>query len=109
LSHRQLVIGDLGHLTDLGGGGAKSSGSNQTHSGTNNYLAPEAYELRRSNKIDIWSFGWIVYELFHLDKLFSNRLPDRLRDSIRNFRVETDFDAGKTKPAYVGVVKKFVY
>jgi serine/threonine protein kinase len=63
---RQLVIGDLGHAKDLNGN-AKSSRSNQTF-GTNNYLAPEAYDLRRSNKIDIWSFGCIVYELFNMEK-----------------------------------------
>jgi serine/threonine protein kinase len=57
-----LVIGDLGHVKDVGGN-SKSSRSNQTF-GTNNYLAPEAHDLRRSNKIDIWSFGCIVYELF---------------------------------------------
>jgi hypothetical protein len=44
-----------GHVKDLGGN-AKSSRSNQTF-GTNNYLAPEAYELRRLNKIahlELW-------------------------------------------------------
>jgi serine/threonine protein kinase len=107
LSHRQLVIGDLGHVKDLSGN-AKSSRSNQTF-GTNNYLAPEAYDLRRSNKIDIWSFGCIVYELFNLDKLFNIRSPDKLRISIINFRVEeANFNAGKIKPAYIGVVKKYL-
>ena len=106
MSRRQLVIGDLGHVKDLGGN-SRSSRSNQTF-GTNNYLAPEAYDLRRSNKIDIWSFGCIVYELFNLEKLFSIRNPDKLRDSIRNFRVETQFNAGKIKPSYIGVVKKYL-
>ena len=99
-----MVIGDLGHAKDMEGG-SKSSRSNQAF-GTNNYLAPEAHDLRRSNKIDIWSFGCIVYELFHLEKLFNNRHPDRLRDSIVNFQVETDLKPGKIKPVYVGVVKK---
>ena len=81
-----MVIGDLGHVKDMEGN-SSSSRSIQAF-GTNNYLAPEAYELRRSNKIDIWSFGCIVYELFNLEKLFNNRSPDRLRDSIRNFQVE---------------------
>ena len=108
MSHRQLVIGDLGHLTVLGGGGAKSSRSNQTHSGTNNYLAPEAHDLRRSNKIDIWSFGCIVYELFHLEKLFNNRNPDKLRDSIRNFQADAHFKTSKMMPSYLRVVKKYL-
>ena len=102
-----MVIGDLGHVKDVGGN-SRPSRSNQAF-GTNNYLAPEAHELRRSNKIDIWSFGCIVYELFNLEKLFNNRHPDRLRDSIRNFRVETNFNAGKIKPSYIDVVKKYFY
>ncbi len=50
-----------------------------------------------------------VYELFNLEKLFNIRSPDRLGDSIRNFRVETKFNSDKIKPVYIGVVKKFVY
>ena len=57
---RQLVIGDLGHVKDLEGS-SNSSRSNQAF-GTNNYLAPEAHDpLKRSNKVDIWSFGVIFY------------------------------------------------
>ena len=100
-----MVIGDLGHVKDLGGS-AKSSRSNQTF-GTNNYLAPEAYDLRRSNKIDIWSFGCIVYELFNLEKLFYIRNPTKLRISIVNFNAETDLKPGKIKALYVKVVKKY--
>ena len=106
LSRRQLVIGDLGHVKDLSGN-ASSSRSNQEF-GTNNYLAPEAYDLRRSNKIDIWSFGCIVYELFNLEKLFNKRSPDDLRDSIRKFQVETHLKPGNIKPLYIGVVKKYL-
>jgi serine/threonine protein kinase len=99
-----LVIGDLGHVKDLEAN-LSSSKSNQTF-GTANYLAPEAYELRRSNKIDIWSFGCIVYELFNLEKLFNNRSPDKLRDSIRTFHAETKLKTNKIKPLYVTVIKK---
>ena len=99
-----MVIGDLGHAKDVSGN-SKSSQSNQAF-GTNNYLAPEADDLRRSNKIDIWSFGCIVYELFNLEKLFDNRHPDRLRDSIRTFQVETKLKTNKIRPLYVTVIKK---
>ena len=101
-----MVIGDLGHAKELGGN-SRSSRSSQTF-GTNNYLAPEAHELRRSNKIDIWSFGCIVYELFNLEKLFNLRNPDDLRDSIRKFQVETHLKPGKIKPLYIDVVKKYL-
>ena len=106
MSRRQLVIGDLGHVKDLDVI-SNSKVSNRTF-GTANYLAPEAYELRRSNKIDIWSFGCIVYELFNLEKLFNNRIPDRLRDSIRNFQVETNLKTAKIRPLYVTVIKKYL-
>ncbi len=106
MSRRQLVIGDLGHVKDLSGN-AKSSKTYQAF-GTANYLAPEANDLKISNKIDIWNFGCIVYELFNLEKLFNNRHPDKLRESIINFRVETDFKAGKIKASYIGVVKKYL-
>ena len=100
-----MVIGDLGHVKDLEGSSG-SSKSNQTF-GTANYLAPEAHDLRRSNKIDIWSFGCIVYELFNLEKLFNNRHPDRLRDSICTFQVETKLETNKIRPSYVPVVKRY--
>ena len=99
-----MVIGDLGHVKDLDGN-SKSSQSNQAF-GTNNYLAPESDDLRRSNKIDIWSFGCIVYELFNLEKLFFIRNPFKLRTSIVNFKIETDLKPGKIKPVYFRVVKK---
>ena len=99
-----MVIGDLGHVKDLEGN-SSSSRSNRAF-GTNNYLAPEAHDLRRSNKIDIWSFGCIVYELFNLEKLFDNRNSDKLRDSIRKFQTGTDLKIEKIKPLYVTVVKK---
>jgi serine/threonine protein kinase len=103
-----LVIGDLGHVKDVGGSSISSSSRSNQAFGTNNYLAPEAHDLRRSNKIDIWSFGCIVYELFYLEKLFNNRHPDRLRESIRNFKIETNLRTDKMKPSYVKVVKKYL-
>ncbi len=101
-----MVIGDLGHVKDMGGN-SRSSGSNQTF-GTANYLAPEAHDLGRSNKIDIWSFGCIVYELFHLEKLFNNRSPDKLRLAILNFQVEENLRTDKMKPLFVRVVKRYL-
>ena len=105
MSRRLLVIGDLGHAKDLDG---NASRSNQAF-GTNNYLAPEAHDpLKRSNKVDIWSFGCIVYELFNMEKLFNIPNPDKLRDSIRKFQVETDLNPEKIKPLYVRVVRKYL-
>ena len=105
MSRRQLVIGDLGHVKDLEII-SNSIISNRTF-GTANYLAPEAYDMRRSNKIDIWSFGCVVYELFNLEKLFNIRNPDKLRFAILNFQAETNLNVGKIKPLYVEVVKRY--
>ncbi len=71
-------------------------------------LAPEAYELRRLNKIA------------HLDRVAAScgtscsiwkscstfAVPIDLAILFANFRVETKFNAGKIKPVYIGVVKK---
>ena len=107
MSRRQLVIGDLGHAKDLEGSSGSGSGRSNQAFGTANYLAPEAHDLRRSNKIDIWSFGCIVYELFNLEKLFNNRHPDKLRGSILKFEVETHLKIDKIKPLYVRVIKRY--
>ncbi len=106
MSRRQLVIGDLGHVKDLEGN-LSSSRSSQTF-GTANYLAPEAYDrLKRSNKIDIWSFGCIVYEIFNLEKLFDFRDHDNLRSKIRKFQAEKDLKIDKIRPLYVSVIKRY--
>ena len=105
-----MVIGDLGHVKvfDSNSSNSNSTSSNQVF-GTSNYLAPEAYDRRkRSNKIDIWSFGCIVYELFNLEKLFYIRNSDKLRSSIHKFQVETDLNISKIKPLYLRVVKKYL-
>ena len=90
-----LVIGDLGHAKDL-------------NVNSSSYLAPEANDpTKRSEKIDIWSFGCIVYELFYLEKLFNNRDPDKLRDSIRKFNIdELKLDTNKIKPNFIRILKK---
>jgi len=106
LHNRQLVIGDLGHAKELELFNSNQSNSNRTF-GTNNYLAPEANDTpKRSVKLDIWSFGCIVYELCTLEKLFSSRNPDKLRDLIRNFNIETDLNTNKIKQVYIKILKK---
>ncbi len=84
LNGKNLVIGDLGHAKELD----ENTSNSYKNFGTNNYLAPEATDKSKwSTKLDIWSYGCIVYELFNLEKLFNNRNHVILRDSIRNFKV----------------------
>ena len=105
-----LVIGDLGHVKGFESTGASNSTNSNSNRvfGTNNYLAPEANDrLKRTLKIDIWSFGCIVYELFHLEKLFNHRDPDELRESIRNFNIDQlKLDTAKINPNFVKILKK---
>jgi serine/threonine protein kinase len=74
-------------------------------------LAPEANDkLKRTFKIDIWSFGCIVYELFSLEKLFNNRDQDQLRESIRNFNIDQiNLDTNKINPLFVRILKKYKF
>jgi serine/threonine protein kinase len=111
LNGRELVIGDLGHVKSLQNTTNSILSSSSTQSfGTDNYLAPEAHDRsKRSFKIDIWSFGCIIYELFNLEKLFNSRNPDKLRLSILHFNIENQSNIDKIKnkaPLYVTILKK---
>jgi serine/threonine protein kinase len=109
LHHRKLVIGDFGHAKDLNQN-LNSRQSSQAF-GTDNYLAPEANDRsKRTTKMDIWSFGCIIYELFELETLFNDQNYDKLRDSIREFNVQEDLKIRgrkiKDKPFYKKVLEK---
>ncbi len=106
LSRRQLVVGNLDYVKDLDDMNDLDD-RYAIISILDNYLPPEAHDLRRSNKIDIWSFGCIVYELFNLEKLFNNRRPDKLRESIYRFQVEENLRTEKIKPLYVRIIKRY--
>ena len=112
INSRHLVIGDLGHVKlvlDISSD-KNSSMSSNARFGTNNYLAPEANDQRISSKIDIWSFGCIIYELFRLEKLFNLRNPDKLRMLIMQFNIDKHLDVttntNKIKPIYLRILKK---
>ena len=80
MNGKNLVIGDLGHAKELN----DNTSDSYKNFRTNNYLAPEATDQsKRSTKLDIWSYGCIVYELFNLEKLFNSKDHDLLSDSIR--------------------------
>ena len=114
INSRHLVIGDLGHakelLNDVSSGGNSFVSSSNASFGTNNYLAPEASDRKRSSKIDIWSFGCIIYELFKLEKLFNLRNQDKLRMSIIQFDIEKHLllasNRDKIKAVYLIILKK---
>lgn len=99
------MIGDIGYAKELQETASKQNNSNIIF-GTNNYLAPEANNAsKRTEKLDIWSYGCIIYELFKLEKLFYYRNPDKLRLSITQFNVNKNLDTDKIEPKYVDILK----
>lgn len=65
-----IFQGDTPRLTDFGVSRMlKSTGQTTTSAGTPIYMAPEAFDGKRSVQTDIWSVGIIFYELL------SGRLP----------------------------------
>jgi eukaryotic-like serine/threonine-protein kinase len=105
LNENHLVIGDLGHAKSLDTMLPNASNSNRAF-GTNNYMAPEAYNTKRTIKMDIWSFGCILFELFNLEKLFYQKTLKKLLDAIEDFNVN-DLNVSNIKPEkYVRALQK---
>ena len=51
--------------------------------GTPCYIAPEVYlQQNYDNKVDIWSLGWIIYELWTSRKAFDSSSVETLKDKI---------------------------
>jgi NIMA (never in mitosis gene a)-related kinase len=64
---QQIKIGDFGISKQLFY--SQNYKSTKISAGTYGYVAPEIIQNRKYNKkSDIWSFGCIVYELFHLSE-----------------------------------------
>lgn len=75
-----LKIGDLGISKDI----SKIKESTINIPGTTNYMSPEIIKGQKdyTNKIDVWAFGCVVYELFKLEKLFDDPNDYELRKKI---------------------------
>ena len=90
-----LVIGGLGQA------------KNFDMIGTFSYNAPETFEDEGyTKKIDIWSFGCVLYEMIKLEKLFNQRgkaeiiIYDVDKDPI----LQNDKDIG---PFFLAILKKY--
>lgn len=106
LHENHLVIGDLGHAKSLDTILPNASNSNRAV-GTNNYMPPEAYNSTKPTvKMDIWSFGCILFELFNLEKLFFQKTFKKLLDAIEDFNVK-DLNVNNIRPEkYVRALQK---
>jgi serine/threonine protein kinase len=99
LSKRRLVLGDLGHAKCIIANNSNNSMSNQTF-GTDCYIAPEIINIlidgnngeEYTNKIDLWSFGCILFELITLNKLFVGKTKRTIEDKIFDFRDDQFMD-----------------
>ena len=54
-----------------------------TQKGTINYMAPEMFEKRYNNKVDIWALGCIIYELCTLQYCFGEDIEGELGVKIK--------------------------
>ena len=61
----------------------KKSNHPSLNLGTPWYTAPEIYlQQNYDNKVDIWSLGWIIYELWTSRKAFDSSSVEALKDKI---------------------------
>ena len=73
----EIKVGDFGLATIVNFEGEKK----RTICGTPNYIAPEILdEDDYTEKIDIWSFGCVLYEMIELEKLFHSNSVQTLND-----------------------------
>ena len=68
LKNNKIKIGDFGISKQLD----KNKKYASTQAGTFEYNPPEFFKKKYTNKIDIWSFGCIIYELLTLNYCFEN-------------------------------------
>ena len=51
----------------------KSTKIDLTRAGTNKYMAPEVEDREYNNKVDLWSIGVLIYELYYNDYIFKGK------------------------------------
>ncbi len=100
-----LVIGDLGHAKHF-----KISVSNRVSKfsaayGTDAYNAPESDDQDYSSKIDIWSFGCVLFEMIKLRRLFDQKTKRDLNNRIYNFDPEKDIQQENIEPFFDSILK----
>jgi serine/threonine protein kinase len=101
-----LVIGDLGQAKNFD----MSVVNSKTMFGTFPYNAPETFEDEGyTKKIDIWSFGCVLYEMIKLEKLF-NQKGNAFLLKIISYDVDKDLILQNDKdiePFFLAILKKY--
>ncbi len=97
-----LVIGDLGTAKSFTNQNTEKTLTDSGTFGTPPYNAPEIIENNSySDKIDIWSFGCVLYEMVKLEKLFNNK------NEILDFDADKNFANKSIEPFFVTILKKY--
>lgn len=74
-----LKIGDLGIARDL----HSFTRMGNTFAGTDYYMSPEIINQEQYNeKIDVWSYGCVVYEMLTLQKAFNGKNQPAVFEAI---------------------------
>ena len=78
-------------LSDYGAGKElNSTKSNLTVVGTNKYMAPEVEDGVYNNKVDLWSIGVLIYELYYNDYIFKGNNVKETFENRYNCKIVRD-------------------
>ena len=78
-------------LSDYGTGKElNSTKSNLTVVGTNKYMAPEVEDGVYNNKVDLWSIGVLIYELYYNDYIFKGNNVKETFENRYNCKIVRD-------------------
>ena len=68
----------------------KSTKIDLTKAGTNKYMAPEVEDGEYNNKVDLWSIGVLIYELYYNDYIFKGKNAKETSDNRYNCKIIKD-------------------
>jgi serine/threonine protein kinase len=101
-----LVIGDLGHAKHFNIAVSNRISRFSATYGTDSYNAPESEDRGYSSKIDIWSFGCVLFEMIKLRRLFDQKTKRELNNKIYSFDAEKDIQQANIEPFFDTILKK---
>ena len=68
----------------------KSTKIDLTRAGTNKYMAPEVEDGEYNNKVDLWSIGVLIYELYYNDYIFKGKDSKKTTLNRYNCKIAKD-------------------
>jgi serine/threonine protein kinase len=109
INRENLVIGDLGHAKKMQSSVSQFCAS--TPFGSKPYFSPELINDRTAsviytNKIDIWCFGCVLFEMIKLKRLFNETSEIKLIKKISEYNVDEDLIIGSIDKLFQNLLKK---